>query len=280
MEQVLERRERYAAPRRRAMRSCWPARAMYLAAAGIVLGTMRFVGLLPGLTGWAAGLRLGAGALPALVEEFCETAAVPAQEESVAAAAPLAEPQSVRLDVAPILQNPELPNGCEITSAAMVLQYLGFDADKTLLAECYLPRGDLYTADPEWEYMGEPWANGWFCYAGPVAEAINAYLADREAGEYHAVDLTGASLSTLKACLRAGEPVLVWVTVDLDEMRSIPGPGGELTYGNLHCVVLTGYGEGVFYLADPLGRLTEADSEWFEVVCSDMGCRAVVVQGG
>ena len=36
----------------------------------------------------------------------------------------------ILLDVPQILQNPELPNGCEITSLCEVLRYLGFDADK------------------------------------------------------------------------------------------------------------------------------------------------------
>ena len=41
---------------------------------------------------------------------------------------------TVQLDVENIPQNPELPNGCEITSAAIVLNYLGFDIDKVTLA--------------------------------------------------------------------------------------------------------------------------------------------------
>ena len=46
----------------------------------------------------------------------------------------------IHLPVPLILQNPELPNGCEITSLCMLLRYLGFDADKCLLADNYLPR--------------------------------------------------------------------------------------------------------------------------------------------
>ena len=34
--------------------------------------------------------------------------------------------ESVKLDVPVILQNPELPNGCEVTSLAEVLQFYGF----------------------------------------------------------------------------------------------------------------------------------------------------------
>ena len=44
-------------------------------------------------------------------------------------------PFGAQLEVENIDQNPELPNGCEITSAAIVLQYLGFPVDKVTLAE-------------------------------------------------------------------------------------------------------------------------------------------------
>ena len=36
---------------------------------------------------------------------------------------------SILLPVPQILQNPELPNGCEITSCCEVLHYLGFAPD-------------------------------------------------------------------------------------------------------------------------------------------------------
>ena len=47
---------------------------------------------------------------------------------------------SILLPVPQILQNPELPNGCEITSCCEVLHYLGFAPDKCELADYYLPR--------------------------------------------------------------------------------------------------------------------------------------------
>ena len=49
---------------------------------------------------------------------------------------------SILLPVPQILQNPELPNGCEITSCCEVLHYLGFAPDKCELADYYL-RGRL-----------------------------------------------------------------------------------------------------------------------------------------
>ena len=43
----------------------------------------------------------------------------------------------VLLDVPVISQYPELPIGCEITSAAALLRYLGFDVDKLYLCLLY-----------------------------------------------------------------------------------------------------------------------------------------------
>lgn len=54
-----------------------------------------------------------------------------------------------KLDVEPVLQLPELPTGCEITSLATVLNYYGYDISKTQLADEYMERGDkiIFTRD-------------------------------------------------------------------------------------------------------------------------------------
>lgn len=74
--------------------------------------------------------------------------------------------ESTRLAVKPVLQLPELPNGCEITSLTTVLNYYGFDVDKEEMAVRYLPYeeftfdGNIAIApDPEDAYAGDPFAN-------------------------------------------------------------------------------------------------------------------------
>ena len=77
---------------------------------------------------------------------------------------------SILLPVPQILQNPELPNGCEITSCCEVLHYLGFAPDKCELADHYLPRSaQWYGADPDEVYMGKP---TWLCRAAAAALMI------------------------------------------------------------------------------------------------------------
>ena len=89
----------------------------------------------------------------------------------------------VYLPVSQILQNPELPNGCEITSLCMLLRYRGFDADKCDLADRYLPRSEFWWGtDPDAAYMGNPHLDdgspqcGYYCFAGPIVAAAKAYL--------------------------------------------------------------------------------------------------------
>ena len=115
-----------------------------------------------------------------------------------------------------ILQNPELPNGCEITSLCMLLRYWGYDADKCVLADRYLPRTETWWGtDPDLAYMGNPHleddspACGYYCFAGPIVAAATAYLADQEGSmRIRPADLTGAGEEELIACLQQGCPFL------------------------------------------------------------------------
>lgn len=59
------------------------------------------------------------------------------------------------------MQNPELPNGCEVTSLSMVLTAAGYPVDKVELYEEFLPAeeftysGDYrYGPSPEEAYVG------------------------------------------------------------------------------------------------------------------------------
>ena len=194
-------------------------------------------------------------------------------------------PQTVQLPVQNIAQKPELPNGCEITSAAIALAYLGYPADKCTLAAQYLPcQAPYYAADPEQVYMGDPFSRGggYYCMTGPVVAAINAYLADAapQGSGHTAADLSGSTPAELKTLLDRGVPVLVWVTTDFGAPRtghSFTLPNGLKPYTNLHCLVLTGYDRDGFLLADPLENYTRVSSRTFEEVYTAMGSRAVAV---
>ena len=190
-------------------------------------------------------------------------------------------PQTVQLDVENIPQNPELPNGCEITSAAIVLNYLGYNADKVTLAEEYLPTHVPYwEADPEMEFMGSPFDElAFYCLPGAITTAVNAYLANQNS-VYSALDITGASTSELEMYLAQGTPVLVWTT------RAFTDPlynytftlaDGSWPYSNSHCLVLTGCDADNYYFADPMLEITSIDRDTFSKRYAEMGSHAVVI---
>ncbi len=200
---------------------------------------------------------------------------------------------SVKLGVPVIMQNPELPNGCEVTSLAEVLQYMGFEVSHTELAENYLPcgaityqNGMMTVPDPEKEYVGNPATNsGWYCFETPIIAAANSYLAD-VGSDMTALSVTGADMDELAGWLQKGKPVIVWVTQQLAGVRRtgytwiLPDGTTEHPYGGLHCVVLSGIDGDTVTLADPIYGEWEAERERFAEIFAGMGSRAVVITDG
>ena len=89
-------------------------------------------------------------------------------------------------DVPVISQFPELPSGCEITTATMLLQWAGINIDKQDVAKAIpkgpLPairNGSLQGGNPNRVFVGNPFAkSGFGVYHKPIAELINIYLRD------------------------------------------------------------------------------------------------------
>lgn len=197
----------------------------------------------------------------------------------------------VRLPVRAVLQNPGLPNGCEATSLAALLRYKGVAANKLDLAYAYIPREDFRETaggrtgpDPERAYAGDPSTGlGFYCFAAPLAQGANRYL-QQQGSSFYAVDVTGVTAEGLKQYLCAGDPVVVWVTLDLSAPRTgsftwvLADTGETYTpYANLHCVVLTGWGRGVCEIMDPLQGRRTVDQQAFIDSFEQMGSRALVI---
>lgn len=190
-------------------------------------------------------------------------------------------PFAAQLEVENIDQNPELPNGCEITSAAIVLNYLGFDVDKVTLAQEYLPRYVPYwDADPNVEFMGNPEDElAFYCLPGAVVTAVNDYLED-VGSSYTALDISGAPVEELYQWVANGTPVLVWTTRAFSDPLynyTFQLPNGSWPYSNSHCLVLTGYDDETCYLADPMLEVETVSRDRFAECYLERGQYAVVI---
>ena len=186
-----------------------------------------------------------------------------------------------------ILQNPELPSGCEITSLTMLLNYIGFDADKLDMADNYLPKGESRKSDFSKVFVGDPRSiHGYGCTAGVIITAAENYLSEQEnAGGWKVKDLTGSEPEELYSYVCKGNPVVVWASIDMEEI--VPdydtwtdGAGNTISwYGGEHCLLLTGYDldEGIIYVNDPLNGKTTYDMDLFEQRYEEMQRNAIVI---
>jgi len=138
-------------------------------------------------------------------------------------------PSSALLNVPLISQLPTFPTGCEAASTAMLITYGGHPVSVATIVSV-MPYS---SSDPNKGYVGNPrnWT-GWTIYPPAMKGVVKRYLGT-------GVDLTGGSLNTIYSYLRAGKPVVVWLG-----KGALPGV-------NLHCVCVTGFGNGKIYYNDP-----------------------------
>lgn len=199
----------------------------------------------------------------------------------------------ILLNVPQILQKPELPNGCEITSLCEVLNFLGYPADKCELADRFLPRSERwYGTDPNESYMGDPHRDddtpecGYYCFARPIVKAAKAYLAAQDGGEprYLPCDLTGAEEEELVAQLKKGRPFVFWASLHFEDILydkcgayPLAGGGEHRVFHHLHCMVCCGVDDEAFTVADPLDYNRRVPRAQFMKIYRQLGRRAVVL---
>ncbi|MGN0609148.1 MAG: C39 family peptidase [Oscillospiraceae bacterium] len=186
-----------------------------------------------------------------------------------------------------ILQNPELPTGCEITSLAMLLNYIGFNADKEILADNYLEKGKYRASDPYKVFVGDPRSTfAYGCFSDVIAKAAEKYLAKYDKkSEWQVKNMTGCSPENLYAAVDKGHPVIVWATINMKEPKKgaewvIPETGNKYTWtAGEHCLLLVGYDKikKTVYLNDPLKGITEYKQSDFEKRFTQMGQHAVII---
>ena len=188
------------------------------------------------------------------------------------------------LDVNCIIQLPELPTGCEITSLAIVLNHKGIVTDKCDLADNYLEKGEVGTVLPTEFFLGNPRENDSYgCYSPVIVKTANKYLAAK-GSSLMATDLTGSSFNSLLSEIDNGNPVVIWATLNMDEpyySKTWNIDGKKFTWKSReHCLVLTGYDmeTGIVYVADPMKGNVTYNMEVFKDRYEKMYSQAVVIK--
>ncbi len=188
------------------------------------------------------------------------------------------------LDVKYISQFPALPNGCEITSLATVLNFYDCDVDKIFLSDNFLPKNEVGSANFYEEFVGEPASrNSYGCFAPAIEMAANAYLEGINS-ELVARDVTGCRFDKLLEYVYSGIPVILWGAAYIE---SEPGfstewivDGEYLVWKtNMHCMVLIGFNEETktVTVSDPMRGIKEYDLDLFVKRFKQFYSQAVIV---
>ncbi len=169
------------------------------------------------------------------------------------------------IDVPIVMQYPELPNGCEITSLTAILNSYGMDVSKTTMADRYLPKvafstqkGKRFGPNPHIAYAGNPrdLNDGWYAFATPIVNAAKDIIAANKKNLY-AENVSGSTREEILSFIDQGIPVIVWVTLDLSPPIKRGGWYTEGTnefhssFTNLHAVVLNGWEDGKVHIMNP-----------------------------
>lgn len=191
-----------------------------------------------------------------------------------------------------VWQMPELPTGCEVTALDMVLEYYGVGVDKVELAVNYLPTasmelyeggdGLLYGPNLNEAFIGDPTSEwGVICGVSAIVSAADSYLQER-GSSLRTLDLTGSSPEELYSLVREGTPVVVWVTINMEDRYDTHGwytsMGEYVDWSeNDHGAVLIGYGDDTVVIADPLAGIVEYRRRQFEYVFDSRGRQCAIL---
>lgn len=186
-----------------------------------------------------------------------------------------------------LLQNPELPTGCEITSLTMLLNHIGYDVTKTDMADNYLPKGEYRNSDFNKVFVGNPRnKHAYGCFSQAITAAANSYIEKQgDSDKWKVRNITGCSLADLYTIIDKDHPVVVWGSVDMKEITAgqswkDPETGKSLTWpAGEHCMLLVGYdiSKGVVYVNDPMKGLAAYKSDIFEKRFTSLGSQAVII---
>lgn len=190
-------------------------------------------------------------------------------------------PNSFSLDIPFVSQYPELPTGCEITALTTVLNYLGYNVDKLTMADYYLDKGKMGEVSPYKAFVGNPRdEDSCGAFAPVLVNSATKYLKSQRS-YMDVYNITGAEYNELLDYVDDGHPVLVWETMYMKEPYesctwNIDGEN-IMWLSREHAMVLIGYTQSTYIMADPLRGICEYDKELVETRYKSMGKQAIVI---
>ena len=167
--------------------------------------------------------------------------------------------QEQKLNVPLENQMPDLPNGCEVTSLSMLMNYYGIKVSKNELAETIqhvdsFTDGGKYRGNPHQGFVGHMTiANaGWCVYNEPLYNVAGKYTS-------HIENITGSDFLSLLKLVSTGHPVMIITTTTFNKVNNMQtwdtNTGKVNVTPSSHACVITGYSKPkkVVYVNNPYG---------------------------
>lgn len=167
--------------------------------------------------------------------------------------------QEQKLNVPLENQMPDLPNGCEVTSLSMLMNYYGIKVSKNELAETIqhvdsFTDGGKYRGNPHQGFVGHMTiANaGWCVYNEPLYNVARKYTS-------HIENITGSDFLSLLKLVSNGHPVMIITTTTFNKVNNVQtwdtNTGKVNVTPSSHACVITGYSKPkkVVYVNNPYG---------------------------
>ena len=167
--------------------------------------------------------------------------------------------QEQKLNVPLENQMPDLPNGCEVTSLSMLMNYYGIRVSKNELAETIqhvdsFTDGGKYRGNPHQGFVGHMTiANaGWCVYNEPLYNVARKYTS-------HIENITGSDFLSLLKLVSTGHPVMIITTTTFNKVNNMQtwdtNTGKVNVTPSSHACVITGYSKPkkVVYVNNPYG---------------------------
>jgi len=190
-------------------------------------------------------------------------------------------PSASSIEAEMVLQEPELPTGCESVALTMALETMGYDLEKTDIANNYLIYDSSNFATG---FAGSP-----FNYSGAgifppgLIATANRFLQEKNS-QAQARDISGSSFEDLYTYIAGGYPVIMWTTMyfdapDFTELYAEHNGRSYQWYNNEHCVLVCGYDleANTLTIMDPLQGEVAIDIQEAAYLYDITGENAIVI---